>query len=167
MITKAEVRALVLARLAPRIGTCVWDLGAGSGSVSIECARFGAAVIAVERDVAACELIAANAERHGVYVDIVPASAPDALDQLPPPDAVFVGGGGVDVLRAALKIGAPDRAVIALAAIDRVADARAALAEAGMTIDGVQLQASRLAPLPGDAVRLQATNPVFVLWGTR
>ena len=44
MITKAEVRALVLARLAPRIGTCVWDIGAGSGSVAIECARFGAAV---------------------------------------------------------------------------------------------------------------------------
>ncbi|MDP9399143.1 MAG: precorrin-6y C5,15-methyltransferase (decarboxylating) subunit CbiE, partial [Actinomycetota bacterium] len=49
MITKAEVRALVLARLAPRLGELVWDVGAGSGSVAVECARFGAAVVAVER----------------------------------------------------------------------------------------------------------------------
>jgi precorrin-6Y C5,15-methyltransferase (decarboxylating) len=166
MITKAEVRALVLARLAPRIGSCVWDVGAGSGSVAIECARFGAAVIAVEKDPAACEVIAANASSHGVYVDVIEGSAPAAFNGLPAPDAVFVGGGGVEVLRAALA-NKPPRAVIALAAIDRVADARAALAEAGMTVDGVQLNASRLALLPGDAVRLQATNPVFVLWGNR
>jgi precorrin-6Y C5,15-methyltransferase (decarboxylating) len=57
--------------------------------------------------------------------------------------------------------------VIALAAIDRVAEARAALLEAGLLVDGVQLQSSRLAPLPGEAIRLQATNPVFVLWGQR
>jgi precorrin-6Y C5,15-methyltransferase (decarboxylating) len=166
MITKAEVRALVLAQLAPRVGTCVWDVGAGSGSVAIECARFGAAAVAVERDAAACALIAANAKRHRVYVDIVNDAAPAGLDDLPQPDAVFVGGGGVDVIRAALAHG-PQRAVITLAALDRVTDARAALADAGLTVDGVQLQASRLSSLPDDAVRLQATNPVFVLWGTR
>jgi precorrin-6Y C5,15-methyltransferase (decarboxylating) len=166
MITKAEVRALVLAHLAPRIGTCVWDVGAGSGSVAIECARFGAAAVAIERDPAACALIAGNADRHGVYVDVVNDEAPTGLAGLPQPDSIFVGGGGLDVLRAALDY-QPERVVITLAAIDRVADARAALAAAGLTVDGVQLQASRLAPLPGDALRLQATNPVFVLWGTR
>ena len=50
MITKSEVRALALAKLGPRPGRLVWDIGAGSGSVGIECARFGAAVVAVERD---------------------------------------------------------------------------------------------------------------------
>jgi precorrin-6B C5,15-methyltransferase / cobalt-precorrin-6B C5,C15-methyltransferase len=164
MITKAEVRALVLAHLAPRIGTCVWDIGAGSGSVAIECARFGAAAVTIERDPAACALIAANADRHGVYVDVVNDEAPTGLTDLPPPDSIFVGGGGLDVLRAALTY-QPERVVITLAAIDRVGEARTALAEAGLTVDGVQLQASRLAPLPGDALRLQATNPVFVLWG--
>jgi precorrin-6Y C5,15-methyltransferase (decarboxylating) len=166
MITKAEVRALVLARLAPRIGQCIWDIGAGSGSVAIECARFGAAVVAVEKDPAACELITANAEAHGGYVDVVQGAAPAVLDGLPEPDAIFVGGGGIEVLRAALAA-KPQRAVIALAALDRVAGARAALAAAGMQVDGVQLGAARLAELPDDAVRLQATNPVFVLWGVR
>ena len=55
MITKAEVRALAVARLRPRLGRLVWDVGAGSGSVGIECALLGAAVIAVERDPAACD----------------------------------------------------------------------------------------------------------------
>jgi precorrin-6Y C5,15-methyltransferase (decarboxylating) len=54
MITKSEVRALVLARLAPGPGRLVWDLGSGSGSVGVECARLGAAVVAVERDPAQC-----------------------------------------------------------------------------------------------------------------
>lgn len=49
MITKFEVRALALARLGPRTGDLVWDIGAGSGSVAVECARFGAAVVAVEK----------------------------------------------------------------------------------------------------------------------
>jgi precorrin-6Y C5,15-methyltransferase (decarboxylating) len=166
MITKSEVRALVLAHLAPRIGTCVWDVGAGSGSVAIECARFGAAAIAIERDLAACAVIAANADRHGVYVDLVNESAPAAFEGLPQPDSIFVGGGGVEVVRAALA-NRPERVVVTLAAIDRVADTRAALTEGGFIVDGVQLQASRLAPLPGDALRLQATNPVFVLWGSK
>ncbi|HEX6675536.1 MAG TPA: precorrin-6y C5,15-methyltransferase (decarboxylating) subunit CbiE, partial [Actinomycetes bacterium] len=64
MVTKAEVRALALARLGPGPGDLVWDVGAGSGSVAVECARLGAAVIAVDADEAARELVAANAARH-------------------------------------------------------------------------------------------------------
>src|SRR3712207_3571572 len=71
MITKPELRALVLARLGPGPGGLVWDVGAGSGSVAIECARFGAAAIAVERDAESCERIRRNAARHGVYVEVV------------------------------------------------------------------------------------------------
>ncbi|MDP9475934.1 MAG: precorrin-6y C5,15-methyltransferase (decarboxylating) subunit CbiE, partial [Actinomycetota bacterium] len=55
MITKGEIRAAVLARLGPGPGDLVWDVGAGSGSVAIECARFGAAAIAVERDGESCD----------------------------------------------------------------------------------------------------------------
>ena len=54
-----------------------------------------------------------------------------------------------------------------MAALDRVPAAREALVAAGLTCDGVLLQASRLAPLPGDVTRLAATNPVFLLWGVR
>jgi precorrin-6Y C5,15-methyltransferase (decarboxylating) len=164
MVTKAEVRAVVLARLAPRPGTLVWDVGAGSGAVAVECARLGAAVLAVERRPDDLARIARNAAAHAVDVRVVPGEAPTALDGLPRPDAVFVGGGGPDVVAAVAGAG---RVVVALAALDRIAPTRAALLAAGHTVDGVQLAASRLAPLPDGAVRLAATNPITVLWGVR
>ncbi|MEJ3657530.1 precorrin-6y C5,15-methyltransferase (decarboxylating) subunit CbiE [Actinomycetes bacterium KLBMP 9759] len=166
MVTKAEVRAVVLARLAPRPGTLVWDVGAGSGSVGIECARLGSAVLAVERRADDNARIAANAAAHDVDVRIVDGAAPRALVGLPAPDAVFVGGGGLDVLAAAAAAGA-DRVVVSLAALDRIGRARTLLVDAGYAVDGVQLAASRFAPLPGGAVRLSATNPITILWGTR
>lgn len=166
MITKSEVRALVLARLGPGLGRLVWDVGAGSGSVAVECARFGAAVLAVERDPEQRERIAANAAAYGVEVPMVAGTAPAALAGLPDPDAVFVGGGGPEVL-AACAARRPARLVTALAALDRVPTARQVLADAGYDVDGALLQSSRLAPLPDGTVRLAAINPVVVLWGTR
>ncbi|MEO7194728.1 MAG: precorrin-6y C5,15-methyltransferase (decarboxylating) subunit CbiE [Pseudonocardiaceae bacterium] len=165
MITKAEVRALALARLAPGPGRLVWDLGAGSGSVGVECARLGAAVIAVERNRAQCVRLVANASAHRVDVRLVEGQAPAVLSGLPEPDAVFVGGGGPEVVAAAARACA--RVVVALAALDRLAPCRAALREAGHQVDGVQLAASRFAELPDGSVRLAATNPVLLLWGRR
>ncbi|MFG2962808.1 precorrin-6y C5,15-methyltransferase (decarboxylating) subunit CbiE [Streptomyces sp. NPDC048288] len=169
MITKFEVRALALARLGPRLGDLVWDIGAGSGSVAVECARLGAAAIAVEKTADGVERIAANARAHGVYVDVVCDMAPNALAALPDPDAVFVGGGGAELpaIVAACARRARRTVVVAMAALDRVPAAREALTGAGFSCDGVLLQSSRLAPLPGDVTRLAATNPVFLLWGTR
>jgi precorrin-6Y C5,15-methyltransferase (decarboxylating) len=165
VMTKAEVRALALARLGPGPGMLVWDVGAGSGSVGVECARFGAAVIAVERDAVRCERIRANASRHGTDVRIVPGEAPAALQDLPDPDVVFVGGGGTTVIEAATAR-RPARIVVALAAVERAGPAREALAAAGYATGGALVQAARLAPLPGDVHRLAATNPVFLVWGT-
>jgi precorrin-6Y C5,15-methyltransferase (decarboxylating) len=165
MVTKAEVRALVLARLAPRPGTCVWDVGAGSGSVAVECARFGAYAVALERDPASCARIADNARVHGVHVRVVQTDVlQGGLDDLSRPDAAFVGGGGPDVLAAVLAAGAAT-VVATLAAVDRVRPALAALRAAGYATEGVQLQANRLSDLPGGSVRLAATNPVVVLTG--
>jgi len=163
VITKAEVRALALARLGPGPGTLVWDLGAGAGSVAVECARFGAAVVAVERDAHRCGLVLANARRHGVDVRVVAGQAPRALDGLPEPDAVFVGGGGPAVV-AAVTARRPARVVVALAAVERVGPAHAALTAADYRVHGALVQAARLAPLPGDVHRLAAINPVFLLW---
>jgi precorrin-6Y C5,15-methyltransferase (decarboxylating) len=165
MITKAEVRALALARLGPRLGDLVWDVGAGSGSVAVECARLGAAVVAVERDPAGCAAVAANAAAHGVDVEVVEGVAPAALAGLPQPDAAFVGGGGAAALAGCLERG-PARLVAAFAAVERVGPALAALAAAGYATGGTQLQANRLVPLPGGAHRLAATNPVYLVWGT-
>ncbi|MFJ3310223.1 precorrin-6y C5,15-methyltransferase (decarboxylating) subunit CbiE [Streptomyces sp. NPDC086549] len=169
MITKFEVRALALARLGPRLGDLVWDVGAGSGSVAVECARLGAAAVAVEKTSDGVERVRANAAAHGVDVRVVHGQAPDALSGLDDPDAVFIGGGGRELpaIVAACARRARRTVVIAMAALDRVPAAREALTGAGFSCDGVLLQSSRLAPLPGDVTRLAATNPVFLLWGVR
>jgi len=168
-VLPAEARALVLARLAPRPGTLVWDVGAGSGSVGIECARLGAAVVAVERDADSCERIDLNATMHQVRLRVVRGQAPEALLDLPQPDAVFLGGGGPDVVRAVT--GRDPRIVVAATtAIDRVAEVKAALRGEGRErrrVDGALLQSSRLVSLPGDAHRFAAQDPVFVLWSER
>ena len=166
MVTKAEVRALALARLAPRLGDLVWDVGCGSGSVAVECARLGAAVVAADADPEAGDLTRGNACTHGVSLRVVTGSAPQVLADLPDPDAVFVGGGGPGVV-AACAARAARVVVVPLAALDRVAPTRDALAAAGLAVAGVQVQASRLAPLPGGSTRLAATNPIVVLWGER
>ena len=167
MITKAEVRALVLARLGPAPGRTIWDVGAGSGAVAVECARFGARVIAVEADQAQCDRIRRNAARHGVDLRLQAGRAPDALIGLPPADAVFVGGGDHAVLGAAIRTGNPERVVVTLAAVQRVGETSDLLAAQGYRPAGVQLQASRLTPVPNQTLRLAAENPVFVLWGQR
>ncbi len=165
MITKSEVRALVLARLAPGPGRLVWDVGAGSGSIGVECARLGAAVIAVERDPGQCARLVANAHAHGVDIRLVEGQAPAVLGGLPEPDAVFVGGGGPDVVSVAAR--SSPCVVVALAALDRVVPCRGALREAGHQVDGAQLAVSRFAELPDGSVRLAASNPVLLLWGRR
>jgi precorrin-6B C5,15-methyltransferase / cobalt-precorrin-6B C5,C15-methyltransferase len=167
MITKAEVRALVLARLGPAPGRTIWDVGAGSGSVAVECARFGAHVVAVESDPAQCERIRRNAERHRVRPQVIHGRAPEALSTLPPADAVFAGGGDRAVLEAAVRHASPRTVVVTLAAVTRVGETAALLTAHGYEADGVQLQPSRLAPLPNGQFRLNAENPVFVLWGQR
>lgn len=162
MITKAEVRAYAVARLRPRLGRLVLDVGAGSGSVGIECAALGAAVVSVERDRDACRLVAENAQRHGVQVRVVEGAAPDALHGLPDSDAAFVGGGGVPAVRGVAERRVPT-IVAAFAALDTVIAAHGLLRGCGYHVDGTQLSAARLTELPAGSLRLAAANPVIVL----
>jgi precorrin-6B C5,15-methyltransferase / cobalt-precorrin-6B C5,C15-methyltransferase len=164
MITKTEVRALVLAKLGPGPGRTIWDVGAGSGSVAVECARFGAWSVAIEADAAQCERIRRNAAAHGVRLRVVPGRAPDVLAGLPAPDAVFAGGGDDDVLGGVVRAGRTGRVVVTLASVDRVRRVTDLLTGHGYRVDGTQLQAARLAGLPGGSLRLAAVNPVFVIW---
>jgi precorrin-6Y C5,15-methyltransferase (decarboxylating) len=96
LLTKREVRAATLARLAPLPGQRLWDIGAGSGSVAIEwlrAARHGHAM-AIERAPERCARIAENAERLGTpELEVVCGRAPERLAGLAEPDAIFVGGG--------------------------------------------------------------------------
>jgi precorrin-6Y C5,15-methyltransferase (decarboxylating) len=95
-LTKSEVRAVTLARLGPVPGQLLWDVGAGTGSIGIEWMRAHPAcrAVAVESSPERAARIARNAARLGVPgLRVVEGRAPDALDGLPAPDAVFVGGG--------------------------------------------------------------------------
>lgn len=93
-LTKRVVRAATLSALAPQPGEFLWDVGAGCGSVAIEWMRAGGRAVAIERSPERCTLIARNAAMLGTpMLDIVTGAAPDALAGLPPPDAVFIGGG--------------------------------------------------------------------------
>ena len=161
MITKAEVRAVALAKLDLEPAGIVWDVGAGSGSVAVECAGLvpGARVVAVERDAGDAERIRANAAARGVRVEVVEGSAPAVFARLPDPDRAFVGGGGLAVLDAVLaRLRPGGRVVATYAAMDRAAAAHARLGQL------VQLAVSRAKPL-GGGLRLAAENPVFLAWG--
>ena len=162
MITKAEVRAVALGKLAlPREGV-LWDVGAGSGSVGIECGRMapGLSVYALERDPDQAERTRVNARRHGVAVTVVEAEAPAAFAGLPDPDRVFVGGGGIEVLESALARLRPAGLVVATyAVVDRAVVAASRLGNM------VQLSVSRAMPTGSLGVRLRAENPVFLCWG--
>lgn len=168
MITKAETRALVLARLGPGLGDLVWDVGAGSGSVAVECARFGAAAIAVERDPESCARIRENAARHRVYIRVVEGEAPGALHDLPEPDAVFVGGTGTSfeevVDHAAAR--AHRCVVLTLVTFERILPATEILQSGGLQVETALLQASRSKRV-GSLHRLAAGTPVFVVSGYR
>jgi precorrin-6B C5,15-methyltransferase / cobalt-precorrin-6B C5,C15-methyltransferase len=162
MITKAEVRAVALGKLSLPLTGVMWDVGAGSGSIAVECARLRPAlrVIAVERNAEDAARITDNARRHGVTVEVACGAAPPALASLPDPDRVFVGGGGVDVLDAALTRLRPGGLVVATyALIERAGEAQKRLGNL------VQISVARGVPTGGLGTRLSAENPVFVCWG--
>jgi precorrin-6Y C5,15-methyltransferase (decarboxylating) len=168
MITKSETRALVLARLGPGPGDLIWDVGAGSGAVAIECARFGAAAFAIERDGESCRRIRQNAARHGAYVQVVEGEAPAALQDLPEPDAVFVGGTGKN-FEEILEFVAAQACrciVLTLVTLERVVPAEKILEDCGLDVETIFLQTSRVKGV-GELHRLAAGTPVFVVFGQR
>ena len=162
MITKAEVRAVVLGKLAlPSVGV-LWDVGAGSGSVAIEADRVcpGLRVIAIESDADSVARIRDNAREHGCAVEVVHGRAPDALESLPDPDRVFVGGGGIDVLDASrARLREAGAIVATYALVDRAVAAWQRLGNL------VEISVARGVATGAQGVRLSAENPVFVCWG--
>lgn len=110
-ITRRAVRAVTLAHLAPRVGEMLWDIGGGSGSVSVEWCLNGGRAVTVEPRADRLANIAANIDAFGLAgrMRAVAGAAPEALTGLPVPDAIFVGGGVDAALVAALP---PARLVI-------------------------------------------------------
>ncbi|KAF0227337.1 MAG: precorrin-6Y C5 15-methyltransferase / precorrin-8W, partial [Beijerinckiaceae bacterium] len=110
-ITKSPIRALTIAALAPCIGERLWDIGAGSGSISVEWCLAGGVAIAIETRADRAGNIRANAARFGLAhrLGVVEGRAPEALAGLALPDAIFIGGGAdaalLEIALAALRPG--------------------------------------------------------------
>jgi precorrin-6Y C5,15-methyltransferase (decarboxylating) len=161
-----ESRALALAKLAPRPGTLVWDVVAGSGAVGIEAGRLGAAVIAIENDSGMCVRLAANARRFGVDVRLVDGVVPQALLGLPEPDAVYLATARGDVVRACAGAG-PSRIVIEVHELGSVGPARDALVDAGYAVDGRLLSAAPIHGLASGGASVEDWTSTLLLWGSR
>ncbi|MEU6094827.1 precorrin-6y C5,15-methyltransferase (decarboxylating) subunit CbiE [Streptomyces sp. NPDC047079] len=137
------LRSVQLARLGPRVGDLVWDIGTGSGAFAVEAARCGAAVIAVDRDPDACGRTAAAARRFGVQPQIVHGTAPHILEDLPEPDVVRVGGGGAVVV-SAVADRRPQRIVAHAATRDEAELLGRDLSEHGYDVECALLQSVEL-----------------------
>ena len=168
-MTKRAVRAQVLAQLALCPGETVWDVGAGTGSVSLEMAyaNGGAPVWAVERLPEACAVLEANRRRLGGWnVRPVSGEAPAALAGLPAPDAVFIGGtrGRLGpILDAALAANPAARIGLTAIALETLAAALDACAARGLEAEITQIAAAHAAGRPH---LLRAANPVFLITAT-
>lgn len=171
-MTKQEVRAAALAKLAVRPTDTLWDVGAGTGSVSVELALAAPRghVYAVECAPDACALIRQNREKfHAYNLSLIEGTAPQALADLPAPAAVFIGGtkgSMTEVVDAALAKNPNARLCISAIALETLSAAIAALAAHGQAAEVTQLAVSRTRPA-GKLHLLMANNPIFLITGER
>lgn len=169
MITKAEVRAVTLARLQPLPTDVVWDIGAGSGAVSVEWGRLlsHGMVYAVEREAETFARLQTNVHYHRAY-NVVPihGEAPACMAELPDPDGVFIGGSGgqlAAILSAALKRLRPGGRVVAnFILLEHVHEAQQWAKAHGLEADLVWLSAARSKPLAG-MTSLEPLTPIAIL----
>ena len=165
-MTKAEIRARVLSLLKLSPDSVVWDVGAGTGSVSMECALncpLGE-VLAVERDAEALSLIGQNRDKfHALNICIVPGSAPEVLEGLPAPTHVFLGGTGGETEEILKKLGSFGRRirVCATAVTMESAQLYMKLLSGYADFSAAQIAVSRLEKV-GRYNMFKAQNPVFV-----
>ena len=169
-MTKQEVRAAVLAKLAVRPEDILWDVGAGTGSVSVELALAAprGRVYAVECRPEGCALIKANREKFRTRnLVLVEGLAPAALSDLPAPDAVFIGGskGSLAAIVDAALDKNPDACIcVSAIALETLSAAVAALTAKGRTVQVSQIAVSR-AKAMGGLHLMMAQNPIYLITG--
>lgn len=168
-MTKQEARWVGVNLLDLRENEIVYDIGAGTGSVSMEMARRASVVYAVERSMDGIALIERNRRALGCFnVLPVEGEAPDALDNLPAADAAFVGGSGGTLYEtlSMLKERNPKvRVVVSAVSLETLSDAQIALGALGFEqITITQIQAVRGKKADG-STPLQANNPIYLLYG--
>ena len=169
-MTKREVRAAIRSHLGVRRSDTIWDVGAGTGSVSVELALTAdeGAVYAVERDEEALGLIEENRRRFGAWnLRVVRGTAPEALRELSAPDAVFIGGSKGNlrgIADAALAKNPNVRLCMTAIALETLSAALEAFRD--MDTEIVQIAVSR-AKAAGELHLLMANNPVFLITAKR
>ncbi len=171
-MTKQDVRASIISHMKVQSGDTVWDVGAGTGSVSVELAMKASAgkVYAIERGVEGASLINQNKEKFGVWnLTAIEGSAPETLTDLPAPDRVFIGGSSgnlSDIIDAVLTKN--DRALICISAIvlETLHEATAHLTEAGLDVSITQIAASKTRPIGGKHMMI-AINPIYIITGQK
>ncbi|BBH20483.1 precorrin-6Y C5,15-methyltransferase [Paenibacillus baekrokdamisoli] len=170
LITKKEVRVLSLSELKLNPHSVVWDIGAGSGSVSVECTKlapFGQ-VFAIEKNEGDLENVVQNRIKFRTDFTILHGKAPEGLDTWPDPNAIFIGGSGGE-LRELIRICCerlqPDgRIVINAATIETLSESTRALKEEGFEFRVTLVQVSRSKPIL-DMTRFEGLNPIYIITG--
>ena len=173
-ITKREVRAVSLYCLGLRPDSIVWDIGAGTGSISVEAAILchQGKVYAVERDTESLPLLQSNVARYASEnVKIIADAAPQALAALPDPDSVFVGGSGGELQeildKVASRLRPAGRVVANFATLERTNETNRWFQQQGFQTEINLINAARSKGMPDGSVRLEALNPVFVVTAWR
>ena len=167
-MTKQEVRAVILAKLAVGPEDVCWDVGAGTGSVSVELSQHASAVYAVERNPDAAALIRRNRKRFCAWnLRLIEKEAPEALYELPKPDAVFIGGSGghlEEILETVCRANPEARICVSAIALETLQCAAETLQRLGLEAEVTQIGVSRTREA-GPLHLLTAQNPVFLITG--
>ena len=170
-MTKQEIRILTLAKARLDLNSIAVDVGAGTGSITIEAARLARSgkIFAIERKAEAIELIKRNVEKFSVdNVEIICAEAPDGFENLPALDAAIIGGSGgkLEKILDALKIKIGGRIVINAITLQTVAAALKYFRVRDWKCEAVQVQINRLERV-GSYDMAKALNPVWIITATR
>lgn len=173
LITKREIRIAILGELSLQPGQTIWDIGAGTGSVAIEMARLvpEGQIWAIEKTAMGITLIQQNCQRLGVQnVEAIAGAAPQSLENLPPPDRVFIGGSGgnlAEILTHSWSALLPQgKLVAAFATFEHLTTAWQWCEQRQLEAQLLQLNVARSLPFAG-LHRLTPLNPVTLFSVTK
>lgn len=174
MITKEEIRVISLSKLKLRTDSIVWDIGAGSGSLSIEAALLAnkGKVFAVEKDAIRINHIDKNKGKfNAANLEIIHKNAPHGLKNLPAPDAVFIGGGGGKDMGKILEVCSKriknsGRIVVNAITMETLSAATGFFKKAGWDVETISVNIAKTKGIASLHI-FNAHNPVFIIVGEK